>query len=66
MCHYLYHRCTSGASVALRDAITEAGFSRQGADWQANDVSWMSYYTPPPQTPSAAPSPREIPCADAQ
>lgn len=22
-----------------------AGFSEQGAHWQANDVSWMSHYT---------------------
>lgn len=42
----------------------EAGFSEQGADWQANDVSWISHYTP--QTPSVAPSLREIPCVDAQ
>lgn len=48
----------------------EAGFSEQGADWQANYVSWISHYTPPPpthtQTPSVAPSLREIPCVDAQ
>lgn len=50
----------------LSNAIMEGGFSKQGADWQANDVSWVSHYAPAPQTPSVAPSPREIPCVDAQ
>lgn len=67
MCYYLHHGGTLGASAALsRDAIMEAGFSKQGADWQANDVSWVSHYAPAPQTPSVAPSPSEIPCVDAQ
>lgn len=29
----------------LNKAIMEAGFGEQGADWQANDISWMSHYT---------------------
>lgn len=51
---------TLAAIALLSEAITEAGFGKQGADWQANDVSWMSHYAPSPlHTHSAAPSPRE-------
>lgn len=57
------NRDTVGARALLTEAITEAGFGKQGADWQTNDVSRMSHYTPPPHThtQSVAPSPREIP-----
>lgn len=39
---------TLAAIALLSEAITEAGFGKQGADWQANDVSWMSHYAPSP------------------
>lgn len=54
---------TLAAIVLLSEAITEAGFGKHGADWQANDVSWMSHYTPSllhTNTHSVVPSPREI------
>lgn len=44
------NRDTVGARSLLTEAITEAGFGKQGADWQTNDVSRMSHYTPPPHT----------------
>lgn len=53
-----YQCCTVGGSATLSPtqiehflssqlskAIMEAVFGKQRADWQENDVSWMSHYT---------------------